>query len=103
MRISTRIHGSTIEVDVGISPTNLYKVVAAVNNSAVLPGKKVNPKFIVQYAKYYYILYRLFLRIKMGKSLRDKFLKNNNISYVNFLLACPSIFPSGFPLVSLVI
>ncbi len=79
------LHTPTSEVDVGRSPTNLYKAVAVANDSAFLAGNKLNPKFIVHYAKHYYILYRLFLRIKMGKSLRDKFLKNNNISYVNFL------------------
>lgn len=84
MRISAEVHAPS-GVDVGRSLTKLYKGVAATNDSAYLRGNKVNPKFIVHYAKYYYIFYRLFLRIKMGKSLRDKFLKNNNISYVNFL------------------
>ena len=75
MRISTEVPTPTSEVDIGICHTNLCKVVAAANDSAFLPGNKVNPKLIVQYAKYHYNLYRPTARINMGKSQRDKYLR----------------------------
>ena len=46
MRISTEVPTPTSEVDIGICHTNLCKVVAAANDSAFLPGKKVNPSLL---------------------------------------------------------
>jgi FkbM family methyltransferase len=38
-----------------------------------------------RYARYRYILYRIFLRVKMGKDKRDKFLRHNRTSEFDFL------------------
>jgi FkbM family methyltransferase len=39
----------------------------------------------LKYARYRYIAYRLFLRIKMGKKRRDDYLWNKGISIIDFL------------------
>jgi len=38
-----------------------------------------------KYARFRYILYRIFLRVKMGKDKRDKLLRQNRISEFDFL------------------
>ena len=38
-----------------------------------------------RYARYRYVLYRIFLRVKMGKENRDKFLRQNRTSEFDFL------------------
>ena len=38
-----------------------------------------------RYARYRYLLYRIFLRVKMGKDKRDKFLRQNRTSEFDFL------------------
>jgi FkbM family methyltransferase len=42
------------------------------------------PLFL-KYARYRYIAYRLFLRIKMGKERRDEYLLNKGVSLIDFL------------------
>jgi FkbM family methyltransferase len=41
--------------------------------------------FFLLYARYRYIAYRLFLRIKMGKKRRDEYLQGKGISMIDFL------------------
>ena len=38
-----------------------------------------------RYARYRYVLYRILLRVKMGKDKRDKFLRENRTSEFDFL------------------
>ena len=49
----------------------------------------------LKYARYRYISYRLFLRIKMGKKKRDEFLRASGISEIDFLPERPYII-NGF-------
>ena len=49
----------------------------------------------LRYARYRYISYRLFLRIKMGKKKRDEFLRASGISEIDFLPERPYII-NGF-------
>jgi FkbM family methyltransferase len=42
------------------------------------------PLFL-KYARYRYIAYRIFLRIKMGKKKRDEFLRGSGVSEIDFL------------------
>lgn len=52
----------------------------------------MNTLFIyLKYARYRYILFRLSLRIKMGKKKRDDYLKNSGISIIDFLPERPYV------------
>jgi FkbM family methyltransferase len=42
-------------------------------------------RFFLKYARYRYIAYRLLLRIKMGKTKRDEYLKNVRLSPIDYL------------------
>ena len=42
-------------------------------------------RFFLKYARYRYIAYRIFLRIKMGKKERDDFLRESALSEMDFL------------------
>ncbi len=48
-----------------------------------------------RYARYRYILYRIFLRVKMGKNKRDKYLQENRISEFDFLPERTYLMDSG--------
>lgn len=42
-------------------------------------------RIFLKYARFRYIAYRIFLRIRMGKKKRDHFLKRNGLSEIDFL------------------
>lgn len=49
----------------------------------------------LKYAKFRYTCYRLFLRIKMGKKVRDEYLKKIRLSPIDFLPERPYVMKSG--------
>ena len=51
-----------------------------------------NPDFIIMCAKYRYMLHRILLRIKMGKTARNDYIQKERITYLEFL---PEIFYAG--------
>src|SRR5919108_1715140 len=42
-------------------------------------------RIYLKYARYRYVAYRIFLRIRMGKKKRDHFLRNSGLSEIDFL------------------
>jgi hypothetical protein len=45
----------------------------------------------LKYARYHYICYRLILRIKMGKKVRDEYIKKMRLSPIDFLPERPYV------------